>query len=309
MTFDNHSRRDFLKTAVCGAAALSIPRRSTALDDCSATSHSGMKLSLAAYSFNRFLPNSWRGQPKPDAPMTLHDFIEYCGELDLDGTELTGYYFPENITQNYLHDTKQLVSQQGLEISGTAIGNDFCVPEGERLEFELKRAKQWIDHASMIGAPVIRVFAGKVPKGDSEKAAIERCAETMNRALAYAAKRRVKLALENHGGITSTPEQMFSIIDQIKPSPWFGINFDSGNFRTDDPYRDLAKIAPLAINAQIKVAIKPDNGPKQPADLERIVGILKQANYKGYVVLEYEEKADPKAEIPGYLKQLRELIA
>jgi sugar phosphate isomerase/epimerase len=308
MTSLNDSRRDFLKSSALAAAALTIPNSLLALDDCTATSHSGMKLSLAAYSFNRYLPNSWRGKPKPDASMTLMDFIDYCGEQGVEGTELTGYYFPEKVTPEYLAKLKSHTQKQGLEISGTAIGNDFCVPAGEKLEFELNRAKLWIDHAAAIGAPVIRVFAGKVPKGDTEEAAIERCADTMNRALAYAGKKRVKLALENHGGITSTPEQMFSIIDQIKPSPWFGINFDSGNFQTDDPYRDLEKIAPLAINAQIKVVIKPNRKP-QPADFARIVSILKKAKYQGFVVLEYEEKAEPREEIPGYLNQLRELIS
>ena len=307
MSLIQSSRRQFLKTASLSAAALSVPGSLHALQNCTSTGHSGMKLSLAAYSFNRYLPNSWRGTPKPGATMTLDDFIVYCGEQDLEGTELTGYYFPENVTHHDLYHTKLLAKKHGLEISGTAIGNDFCVPEGEKLEFELNRAKQWIDHAAVMGAPVIRVFAGKVPKGDREEAAIERCADTMNKALAYAATRRVKLALENHGGITSTPEQMMSIIDQIKPSPWFGINFDSGNFQTDDPYRDLEKIAPLAINAQIKVAIKPA-GKKQPADLKRIVGILKKANYKGFVVLEFEEKEEPREQIPGYLAQLRKLI-
>lgn len=307
MSFFDNSRRQFLKTATLGAAALALPRSSQALQNCTATAHSGMKLSLAAYSFNRYLPNSWRGTPKPGSTMTLDDFIAYCGEQDLEGTELTGYYFPENATRTDFYHAKLLAKKHDLEISGTAIGNDFCVPEGEKLDFELNRAKQWIDHAAVMGAPVIRVFAGKVPKGDHQEAAIERCADTMNKALAYAATRRVKLALENHGGITSTPEQIMSIIDQIKPSPWFGINFDSGNFQTDDPYRDLEKIAPLAINAQIKVAIKP-GGKKQPADLGRIIGILKKAKYQGFVVLEYEEKEEPREQIPGYLAQLRELI-
>ncbi|MBD3673391.1 MAG: sugar phosphate isomerase/epimerase [Planctomycetaceae bacterium] len=307
MSSYHSSRRQFLQTSLLGTAALTVPDSLFALQKCTSTNASPMKLSLAAYSFNRYLPNSWRGTPKPGSTMTLHDFIEYCGEQELEGTELTGYYFPENVTQEYLEKTKQFVKQQGLEISGTAIGNDFCVPEGEKLDFELNRAKQWIDNAAVMGAPVIRVFAGRVPKGDREEAAIERCADTMNKALEYAAKRRVKLALENHGGITSTPEQMMSIIDKIDSSPWFGINFDSGNFQTDDPYRDLEKIAPLAINAQIKVAVRRD-GKKEPADLKRIVGILKQAKYEGFVVLEYEEKENPREQIPGYLAQLRELI-
>ena len=61
------------------------------------------------------------------------------------------------------------------------------------------------------------------------------------------------------------------------------------------------------MNAQIKVSVVA-KGQKQPGDLKRMVDILKQANYRGYLVLEYEE-ADPYGEIPDYMKKLRDLIA
>ncbi len=268
-------------------------------------SGSHMKLSLAAYSFNRMLPRN--GKKTENTTMTLEDFIDYCAELNLDGTELTGYYFPANITNEYLMSLKERSFRLGLDISGTAIGNDFCVPEGEARDKQLASARAWIDHAAAMGAPVIRIFAGKVPKGDSEAAAIERCTAGINESLDYAAQKGVCLALENHGGITETPAQMLKIIKGVKDSPWFGVNFDGGNFRTDDPYRDLAEIAPYAINAQIKAAVT-QGGKKQPADLARIIQILREANYRGYIVLEYEEREDPKTAIPGLIKTLRELI-
>jgi sugar phosphate isomerase/epimerase len=266
-----------------------------------------MKLSLAAYSFNRYLSNRFRAA-KADAKMTLLDFVDYCGELKLDGCELTGYYFPRKITPEYLAGLKKKTSQLGLEISGTAIGNDFCFPPGEERDKQLAMTREWIDIAATIGAPVIRIFAGRVKKGQNEEQAITLCVKGIDESLKYAATKKVKLALENHGGITATPDQMLSIIKGVKPSPWFGVNFDGGNFRTDDPYRDLERIAPLAINVQIKVAVT-RNGKKEPADLERVVGILKDANYRGYVVLEYEEKDEPKQAIPGYIAQLRKLIS
>jgi sugar phosphate isomerase/epimerase len=126
--------------------------------------------------------------------------------------------------------------------------------------------------------------------------------------LEYAATKGVSLALENHGGITATPAQMLKIIEGVKSSPWFGVNFDGGNFSTADPYADLAKIAPYAVNAQIKVEMSP-SGKKEPADLARVVKILKEANYRGFLVLEYEAKEEPLDAIPPYLKSLRELIA
>jgi sugar phosphate isomerase/epimerase len=168
--------------------------------------------------------------------------------------------------------------------------------------------RDWIDHSAALGAPAIRIFAGNVPKGESEDVARERCIAGINQSLEYAATKGVVLALENHGGITATPEQMMKIIAGIKPSPWFGVNFDGGNFSTADPYADLAKIAPYAVNAQVKVEMSP-GGKKEPADLASIVKILKDANYRGFLVLEYEAKEEPLEAIPEYLKRLRELIS
>jgi sugar phosphate isomerase/epimerase len=239
--------------------------------------------------------------------MRLEHFVDYCAELNLDACEPTSYYFPETVTRDYLLKLKRQAFNLGLDISGTAIGNDFGLKPGPERDEQLAMCREWIEHSAIMGAPVIRIFAGKTPPGDTDTAAIDRCIEGINECLKHAADYGVFLALENHGGITSTPEQMLSIIAGVDDSPWFGVNFDSGNFKSDDPYRDLEKIAPYTVNAQIKVAVT-RNGTKEPSDFARVIDILKDANYRGYVVLEYEEAEDPKVAIPRYIDQLRELM-
>jgi sugar phosphate isomerase/epimerase len=303
------SRRRFLaSTAVAAAGLASGHRPGFAAEPPARNGRHHFKLSLAAYSFNKLLPRGWPKPGKSEAAMQLSDVVDLAAEWNLDGVELTSYYFPNPVSPEYLRAIQAQCFRLGLDISGTAIGNDFCLVDGPAREFELEMTRQWIDHAASIGAPVIRIFAGKVPNGDTEAAALDRCIVGINESLKYAAEKGVALAIENHGGITSTPEQLLSIVRRVDPSPWFGINFDSGNFRTEDPYGDLEKIAPYAINAQIKVAIAP-NGQKEQADLARIVGILKAANYRGYIALEYEENEDPKTVIPRYLDELRSLLA
>jgi len=304
-------RRDVLRASAVGAASwlagsMTLPARAAEPPQRNGKPH--MKLSLAAYSFNRVLPRSWTPDQLANAKYTLEKFIDFCAEQDLDGCELTAYYFPKEITNDYLMSLKERTFRLGLDISGTAIGNDFCLPEGEARQKNLQMCRDWIDHSATLGAPVIRIFAGQVPKGETEDVARERCIDGINQSLEYAAKKGVCLALENHGGITAMPEQMLKIIAGVKPSPWFGVNFDGGNFQTDDPYRDLAQIAPYAINAQIKVEVSP-NKKAEPTDLTRVVKILKDANYRGFLVLEYEAKEDPLMTVPGYLKTLRGLIA
>jgi sugar phosphate isomerase/epimerase len=258
-----------------------------------------MKLSLAAYSFRDYLKG-------PKKSMTLEDFIDLCAENNLDGTELTSYYFPDPVTPEYCHQLRKRAFLLGLTVSGTPVGNTFTYPPGSQLEKQIDDVKKWVDHAAELGAPVIRIFAGNLQKGTTEEQARHWCIEAIERACEYAGKKGVVLALENHGGIVSTADQVLSIVTAVK-SEWFGVNWDSGNFRGPDPYKELAKIAPYAVTVQLKTEVAP-NGKKQEADLEVVIGILRSAGYRGFVALEYEAKEDPKTAVPRYLRKIRSLI-
>src|SRR5205814_3001411 len=112
-----------------------------------------------------------------------------------------------------------------------------------------------------LDAPVIRIFAGNVPRGDSEDAAVERAVDGIQASLPYAAQKGVALALENHGGITATPKQILRLVKAVEaPQGNFGVNLDTGNFRGEDPYAELAELAPYAINVQVKTEISPKGG-------------------------------------------------
>lgn len=301
-------RRQFLRDGlVAGSAATAMSllgSTSRAAESPRRTGKSYMKLSVAAYSYRKYLNFQ-------NPTMTMEDFISEAAAMDLDGCEPTSYWFsnyPGEIDTQYLLKLKQQAFRLGLDISGTAINNNFCLPEGEAREKTLEHTRRWIDYAAILGAPVIRIFAGYVPQGDTFEMALERCVAGVNESLEYAAEKGVFLAIENHGGITKSAEGLLKICERVNDSPWFGVNFDSGNFNTEDPYGDLAKIAPYAINAQLKVEIRPQGQDKQPADFERIVKILADANYRGYLVLEYEGTEEPKTEIPKYIDKLRKIL-
>jgi sugar phosphate isomerase/epimerase len=260
-----------------------------------------MKLSLAAYSFREYLAG-------PKRSMTMDDFVDLCAQYNLDGTEPTSYYFPDPVTPEYCRRLRKRAFLQGLGISGTAIRNTFTYPPGPELDREIAHVKKWVDHSADLGAPVIRIFAGNLQKGTTEAQARRWCIDAIQQCCEYAGQRGVILALENHGGIVTTADQLVSIVKEVR-SEWFGVNWDSGNFRGPDPYEELAKAAPYAVTAQIKTEISPNGGPKVEADLGRAVGILKSAGYRGFVALEYEAKEDPKTAVPRHLQQLRKLIS
>ena len=129
---------------------------------------------------------------------------------------------------------------------------------------------------------------------------IEACAE-------HAARRGVILGLENHGGIVAEADSLLAIVKAVD-SEFCGINLDSGNFRTDDPYGDLERCAPWAVSAQIKTEIQFRGQEKQPADLGRIVEILKKSGFRGYATLEYEAAEPALTAIPRDLERLRALL-
>lgn len=298
------SRRAFLKQTTLAATAVlasSIPQSAPAIAPIERPFGPKMKLSLAAYSYRKYL-----AEEKPPS-MTIVGFLEECAKMGLGAAEPTAYYFPAPLTREFLIQFKRKAFLFGLDISGTAIGNRFTCPPGPEREQQLEQLKKWVDHAETMGAPCIRVFAGEIPEGADKKTAIQYAIETTQLACDYAGSKGIYLALENHGGIVAEPEDMLEIIQGVQ-SDWFGVNFDSGNFHTDDPYASLAKIAPYAVNAQIKIEMRPKGGERQPADFERIIDILGEAGYRGYVALEYEGEEEPRDAVPRYITQLAKIL-
>jgi len=294
-------RRGFLQRALLAGAATSALTRPTstwAIPPIIRSRPSQLKLSVAAYSYRRYLT------AKPPT-MDMFRFVDLAADLGFHAVEPTSYYFPADADADYFARFKRHAFIQGLDISGTAIGNNFCLPPGEERDKQLELTRLWIERADAIDAPVIRIFAGGVPKGGNEDDAFKWAVECIEASLPHAAERGVVLALENHGGITTTPEQVLKFVEAID-SPYFGINLDTGNFRGGDPYADMAQLAPYAVNVQVKTEILAKGSErKEEADLGRIIRILRDVQYSGYVVLEYEADEDPFSAIPRYARRLR----
>ena len=259
------------------------------------------RFSLAAYSYRNLLSGS---SPK----LTLFDFVDDCIKFGLEGTELTSYYFPEQVSNEYLANLKRHCFRSGIDISGTAVGNDFGFPESSQRETQIATLKGWIEKASRLGAPVIRIFAGYQKPGSNAESAHRLMVTAMEECCDHAGKYGVTLALENHGGPTATAEGLLRFVNDVQ-SPWFGVNLDTGNFHGEDVYKELAMVAPHAVNVQVKVIIAPEGQARQPTDFTRIAAILNNVGYSGYTVLEYEENGNPREECPRYLDQMREAFA
>lgn len=297
----NSTRRQFLQSTLTAGAGLALGTGTAqAIEPIQrATKKPHLRLSIAAYSYRKFLDLK-------NPTMTLDDFAELAAGMDLDAIEPTAYYFPKT-TPEYLAQLKGKCTRLGLDISGTAVGNNFCHTDPAKLKEQLAMVRDWTDRSARLGAKTMRIFAGNIEKSDTEEKARARCIEAIEEACDYAGKQGVILALENHGGITATLPQILALVQAVK-SPWFGVNLDTGNFHTEDPYEDLAKLAPYAVTVQIKTEIQRKGMKKEDADLKRLIEILRATGYRGYVALEYEAAEDPKAAIPRHIETLKKLV-
>jgi len=266
-----------------------------------------LRVSLAAYSFrNHFTYMKGKERAAADPAMDMFKFIDYCAKHGCDGAELTAYFFPPNADEKYFRRLRKYAKKKGVAISGTAIGNNFSLEPGPDREAQMAYTKKWIDHAAQMGAPHIRIFAGKQKKGTSPERADKLVIEALKDACEYAGKKKIHLGLENHDSI-ATAERLIRLLDAVD-SKWLGINLDSGNFRTTDPYLDFELSAPHSVNVQMKVELKRLGAKEhEPSDFPRFMSLLKKADYNGWVCLEYEAKADPFTSIPPLVKKLKAL--
>jgi sugar phosphate isomerase/epimerase len=199
------SRREFLACSgavAAGGLASSFVR---AIDPIKRPSEKAdLKLSLAAYSFRKFLDLK-------EPSMTLFEFIDVASELPLDAVELTSYYFAET-TDAYLDKLKAHADKKKLAISGVPVRNDFCQRDDNKRKADIQHVKDWTARAAKLGAKTVRIFAGNLPKGDSLQEAQKRVVAAMEECCSTAEKLGIYLALENHGGITDTPEHLLDLV-------------------------------------------------------------------------------------------------
>ncbi len=308
------NRRQFLaRTTLATAAVLRVPSLLATGDSHPARlSRKGLPRflpGLAAYSFRDYMKHSSHACDRVVAESDLIDlfqFVDYAADRGCVGAELTSYYFPPDVSHEYLVDIRRHAFLRGVQISGTAVGNTFALPDGRKLDEQIAHVNRWVDHCVLMGAPHVRVFSG-VAEGISTEEAKKQCIKSLRRCGDYAGGHGVMLGIENHGGLVSSAELLEEIVNEVNHD-WVRVNLDTGNFYSDHPYEDMERLAPYAVNVQFKVEINRVPGGKEPSDFERMVKILRAANYQGYVSLEYESAEAPYAAVPKHLDRLKGLL-
>lgn len=255
-----------------------------------------LRPALCAYTFRTELEKG---------TFKYEDLVRISAENDLDGVDLTVYWFP-NTTDGFLLPLKRTAYRAGIEIYSISVRTELTHPEGAARVKAASDLNKWIDVAAKLGAGHIRVFGGAVPKMTAESEAAKWVVEMLGPAAEYAGKHGIILGLENHGGITEKAETIVGIVKKVD-SPWVGINLDTGNFKTRI-YEQIEAIAPYAVNVQVKATVKDEHGVAE-SDWNRVARMLVATNYRGYLALEYEEKEGALTATPALFKKLREVCA
>lgn len=259
-----------------------------------------VRISLNAYSFN---------EPLRAGRMSLSDLLEFCAHQRFDGVDLTGYYFqgyPEPPPVEQVRRIKREAFILGLEITGTGVRNDFTVNDPHQLQEEIARVRTWLEVAGDLGAPNLRIFAGRRLEDPERRPEVTRqVVGALRDCLDEAERQGVMLALQNHYEFIETPEQLLGILSAVD-SPWLAVNLDIGSFRGPDPYREIETAAPYAVAWQIKELVYPGGIP-EAVDLDRVAEILDRSGYRGFVLLETLE-GDPLVRVPTFLNRLRRAL-
>lgn len=261
-----------------------------------------LKTSLNAYSFNA---------PLTEQKMTLDDLLDFCAQAGFDGVDITGYYFkgyPAVPSDEYLFHVKRKAFSLGIEISGTGVRNDFTIADKNKRQQEVEHVKKWIEVAAKIGAPVIRIFAGNQRnEGITKQQVTEWMLEDIRTCVTYGKQHGVIIGLQNHNDFIQTANQVNEILAAIN-SEWVGLILDTGSFRVNDPYEEIATSVRYAVNWQIKEKILV-KGVEVETDLDKVMAIIKASGYKGYLPIETLGAGDPGVKVPALLQKLKKAMA
>ncbi|WP_117879467.1 sugar phosphate isomerase/epimerase family protein [Aureibaculum luteum] len=250
------------------------------------------KISLAQWSLNKAIRNK-----KTLDPM---DFAKKAKELGFDGIEYVTQLYNEQLktmSMEALQDSLKAKSTtygvQNVLIMVDGEGNLASSNEKERNE-AIENHKKWVDAAAFLGCHAIRVNLN----GATEKEAwIEASVKGLGNLAKYGASKNIEVIVENHGGLSSNADLLSEVMTKINMDNC-GTLPDFGNFcitKEDgkcidmfDYYKGTEILMKHAKAVSAKSYDFDANGNETTLDYERLLQIVKDAGYTGYIGIEYE---------------------
>jgi sugar phosphate isomerase/epimerase len=237
-----------------------------------------LKISLAAWSMHRMFFTKEIDQL---------GMVDLTHELGIGAIELVNTFFPSP-QYAYLKQLRKRAEDAGVRILLIMCDGEGSMagPERESRLQAARNHRKWVDIAAVLGCQAIRCNTG-AQEGDPD--ALDRCAESFLALLEYADPAGINVLIENHWGASSDPAWLSALMKQVD-HPRFGTLPDFGNFPdTVDRYDAVARLMPWAKAVSAKCYDFDDmSGDETKIDFGRMIGIVREAGYHGYIGIEYE---------------------
>lgn len=270
------NRRHFLASSAAAVALSASSRWSLGQDT---APNKAYKISLAQWSLHK---------PLFAKEIDNLDFAKVAKErFGIDGVEYVNQFFKDKAKDaKYLEEMKKRTSDLGVTnvlimIDGEGgLGNSDAAKRTTAVENHYK----WVDAAKYLGCHSIRVNAETdKPYEEGSKLA----ADGLRRLSEYAKPLGINVIVENHGGLSSNGKWLSETI-RATGMENCGTLPDFGNFYDYDRYQGVTDLMPLAKAVSAKSYDFDDQGNESKIDFAKMMKIVLDAGYRGWVGIEYE---------------------
>lgn len=281
-----------------------------------APAHSAGKVRLAVSTYSY-----WHFRP---VKFPVEDVIDHAAELGFQGVEILHRQMRDE-SPAYVNALKRRAFLRGLSFPMLSIHQDFVFPAADERRKQIEHTRRCLELAARLGAGCVRLNSGRwktIPSFDdlmkvkgnepplagyTNEDAIGWCVGAIEELLPVCERLGVMLALENHWGLTTSPDTLLRIHRAVA-SPWLGVNLDTGNY-PGDPYEGIRRLAPSASIVQAKTYYGGGEWYTLELDYRRIAGILREAGFHGWVSLEMEGKEDARRAVAKSYQVLRDAFS
>ena len=276
-------RREFIKKSASLTAGVTLGGlSSTLLNGCN--NKMSFKISLAEWSLHRAL-NSKEIDHLDFAAIAKNDFsinaIEY----------VNSFFFNHAKNNAYLIEMKNRADDHGVKSLLIMCDNEGNLgePEEKRRIQAVQNHYKWAEAAKFLGCHSIRVNARSFGTYDEQ---IKLAADGLRRLVEFGDNIEINIIVENHGGLSSNGEWLSSVMKEVN-HPRIGTLPDFGNFRIEndnwyDRYKGMEELMPYAKAVSAKSHEFDKNGDETGSDYYRMMDIVLENGYNGYVGIEYE---------------------
>jgi sugar phosphate isomerase/epimerase len=265
------------------------------------------QISLAQWSLHRALFK------RADYKIDHLDFASVAKkEFGIDAVEYVNQFFKDKAKdKEYLAEMKSRANGEGVKsllIMIDGEGNLGDADEKRRAQ-AIENHYKWVEAAKALGCHSIRVNARSGGTYDEQ---VERAADGLARLTQFATKHEINVIVENHGGLSSNGAWLAKVMKTVN-NPRCGTLPDFGNFRVSgnqwyDRYKGVKELMPYAKAVSAKSHDFDGAGNETRTDYRRMMKIVVDADYNGYVGIEYEGGKVPEPEGIKLTKKLLESV-